>query len=85
VKDDIKDDIKDANELKEILISKYPLLKFKIYVILLCQKCYKNSEVVNNESEKIKIINICPQNKFQRINMQNIYESTIKEIVKELN
>ena len=50
------DDIQDVSNLHDFLKLKYPLLKFKIILVLLCYHCYKDT-CLNNISPDIIIIN----------------------------
>ena len=54
----IINDIDDAEKLDIILQNKYPQLKYKIIVILVCDKCFNPIETYKSESDKIEIYNI---------------------------
>ena len=49
------DDVKDIMLLKDILISKYPNLKFRINLFLQCPHCNKNQQDFNDEHVSIKV------------------------------
>jgi len=55
---DIVNDIDDVENLDIILSNKYPLLKYKIIVILVCGKCFKPKTRYTSTSDKIDIYNI---------------------------
>ena len=55
---EIKDDIKDAEELYLYLKSNYSKLIFKIIVILVCGNCYNNNTNYSSIYEEIDIYNI---------------------------
>jgi hypothetical protein len=54
----IRNDIVDAEKLSTILNRKYPQLKFKIIVILVCGKCFNPNEIYKSISNNIEIYNI---------------------------
>lgn len=54
----IVSDIDDAEKLDVILQNKYPQLKYKIIVILVCGKCFNSTETYKSNSDKINIYNI---------------------------
>jgi hypothetical protein len=54
----IVSDIDDAEKLDIILQNKYPQLKYKIIVILVCDKCFNPIEIYKSKSDKIEIYNI---------------------------
>ena len=54
----IANDIEDAEKLNVILSTKYPNLKYKIIVILVCGKCFDSKKTYKSESPKIEIYNI---------------------------
>jgi len=54
----IINDIDDAEKLDIILQNKYPQLKYKIIVILVCGKCFNSTDLYKSNSEKIDIYNI---------------------------
>jgi hypothetical protein len=54
----IKNDIEDAEDLDIILTKKYPQLKYKIIVILICGKCFELNKIYNSKSPNIEIYNI---------------------------
>jgi len=54
----IANDIDDVEKLNTILSNKYPKLKYKIIVILLCGKCFNSTETYKSNSDKIEIHNI---------------------------
>ena len=51
-------DIDDAEKLDIILQNKYPQLKYKIIVILVCDKCFNPIEIYKSKSVKLEIYNI---------------------------
>jgi hypothetical protein len=55
---DIKNDIVDVEKLNIILSNKYPKLKYKIIVILVCGKCFNSNETYKSNSDNIEIYNI---------------------------
>jgi hypothetical protein len=55
---DITSDIDDSEKLDIILSKKYPKLKYKIIVILVCGKCFNSTEAYTSTSDKIEIYNI---------------------------
>ena len=54
----ITSDIDDAERLNEVLITKYPQLKYKIIVILVCGICFNPTETYKSNCEFIEIHNI---------------------------
>jgi len=54
----ITSDIDDAEKLNVILSNKYPHLKYKIIIVLVCGKCFNANENYKSSSEKIEIYNI---------------------------
>ena len=72
----ITNDISDAEKLSIILSNKYPQLKFKIIVILVCGKCFNPTETYKSISSNIEIYNIAtPQvddDKFEKL-CRNIF------------
>jgi len=54
----IDSDIEDAEKLDLILTNKYPQLKYKIIVVLVCGKCFKPCTTYTSHSERIEIYNI---------------------------
>jgi hypothetical protein len=54
----ITNDIDDAEKLNTILSNKYPQLKYKIIVILVCGKCFNSIHTYKTNSSKIEIYNI---------------------------
>jgi hypothetical protein len=58
---DITNDIVDAEKLNTILSNKYPLLKYKIVVILVCGKCFNSNEIYKSTSNNIEVYNIATQ------------------------
>ena len=54
----IINDIDDAEQLDIILKNKYPQLKYKIIVILVCGNCFNPIETYKSKSDKIEIYNI---------------------------
>lgn len=54
----IKNDIDDVEELNIILSNKYPHLKYKIIVILICEKCFNLHKIYKSNSPNIEIYNI---------------------------
>lgn len=55
---EIINDIDDTEKLDIILQNKYPQLKYKIIVILVCGRCFKSKETYISKSDKIQIYNI---------------------------
>lgn len=51
-------DIDDAEKLDTILLNKYPQLKYKIIVILVCGKCFNPLNSYKPKSDRIEIYNI---------------------------
>jgi len=54
----ITSDIDDAYKLNTVLSNKYPQLKYKIIIILVCGICFDSSEEYKTNSDKIQIYNI---------------------------
>jgi hypothetical protein len=54
----ITDDHEDAKSLDSVLLSKYPLLKYKIIVILGCTKCFNKDTIVDTSNSNLKSKNI---------------------------
>ena len=54
----IINDIDDAEKLDIIIQNKYPKLKYKIIVILVCGKCFNSNYTYKSISDKIEIYNI---------------------------
>jgi hypothetical protein len=55
---DITDDYEDAKRLNGVLLSKYPLLKYKIILLQGCTKCFKKDTVcMNDTANNIEIYN----------------------------
>tara|TARA_B110000211_G_scaffold18833_1_gene19593 strand:- start:99 stop:677 length:579 start_codon:yes stop_codon:yes gene_type:complete len=54
----INNDIDDVEKLDLILQNKYPQLKYKIIVILVCGKCFNSIETYKSNSDRIEIYNI---------------------------
>jgi hypothetical protein len=59
----VANDIDDAEQLDLILKDKYPQLKYKIIVILVCGNCFRSSHTYNSQSDKIQIHNIASRQK----------------------
>jgi hypothetical protein len=56
----ITDDCEDAKSLDSVLLRKYPLLKYKIIVILGCTKCFNKNTIGitdNNSNNNIEVYN----------------------------
>jgi hypothetical protein len=54
----ITDDYEDAKRLNGVLLSKYPLLKYKIILLQGCTKCFKKDTVcMNDTANNIEIYN----------------------------
>lgn len=51
-------DIEDAEKLNDVLIKKYPKLKYKIIVILVCDKCFEPTTTYKSNSELVEVYNI---------------------------
>ena len=70
-------DIDDAEKLNTILSNKYPHLKYKIIVILICGKCFNSFETYKSGSDKIEIYNIAtPQAE------DTLFDNCIRKIFK---
>ena len=54
----ITNDIDDAEKLDIILSNKYPELKYKIIVILVCGECFDVNHTYKSKSDKLTIYNI---------------------------
>ena len=54
----IANDLDDVEKLNVILSTKYPQLKYKIIVILVCGKCFDSNHTYKSDSDKIEIYNI---------------------------
>ena len=54
----LSNDILDAEELNNIIKNKYPTLKFKIIVALVCDTCFDKNKIYNYDNENIYIYNI---------------------------
>jgi hypothetical protein len=54
----ITSDIDDAEKLSIILSNKYPQLKYKIIVILVCGNCFNSNHNYKSSSDKLQIYNI---------------------------
>jgi len=54
----ITNDIEDAEKLDIILSNKYPQLKYKIIVIVICNICFNPHEIYKSNSDKIQIYNL---------------------------
>lgn len=62
----ITSDIVDAENLNIILSKKYPQLKYKIIVLLICGSCFNSTEEYKSNSDKVQIYNIAtPQSESQ--------------------
>jgi hypothetical protein len=55
---EILSDVDDAENLHVVLKNKYPNLKYKIIVILVCGKCFNADEIYKSSTDKIEIYNI---------------------------
>lgn len=55
---DIKSDIVDAGDLAGVLTARYPRLKFKVVVILVCGRCFSRQQVYKAPSALVEIHNI---------------------------
>jgi hypothetical protein len=55
---DIKNDIDDAEELDTFLSEKYPNLKYKIIVIVVCGNCFNRNTKYRSTHERIELHNI---------------------------
>ena len=65
----ITSDLDDAEQLNLVLQTKYPNLKYKIIVILVCGDCFNSAETYTSESSNIEIHNIAsPQADDARFN-----------------
>lgn len=54
----ITSDVDDAEKLNSILSNKYPHLKYKIIVVLVCGKCFSSNDIYKSNSDNIEIYNI---------------------------
>ena len=54
----ITSDLEDAEKLDVVLQTKYPNLKYKIIVILVCGDCFQSSQKYTSSSSRIEIYNI---------------------------
>jgi hypothetical protein len=54
----ITNDIDDAEKLNSVLLNKYPQLKYKIIIILVCGQCFNPLETYKTNSDRIEIHNI---------------------------
>ena len=54
----IRSDLEDAEALDAVLQQKYPMLRYKLIVVLVCSKCFDPMTVYTSVSERIKIYNI---------------------------
>jgi hypothetical protein len=71
----IKSDIDDAEELDRVLSEKYPNLKYKIIVIIVCGKCFDSKATYKSNSNNLEIYNIATEH------VDNpLFEKTVKEI-----
>lgn len=78
---DITNDIDECEELFSFLKVKYPNLKFKIILFLLCSKCYDYTHKYN--SENIKIYNVSkPNYNFQE--SDTIAQNKVNEVLLDL-
>jgi len=50
---DITDDTEDAKKLDKVMRSKYPLLKYKIIVLLGCTKCFTKDTVCSDDDTHV--------------------------------
>ena len=57
----IINDIDDAEKLDIIVQNKYPQLKYKIIVILVCGKCFNSNDTYKSSSNKIDVYNIATE------------------------
>lgn len=71
----ITSDIDDAEKLDIILQQKYPNLKYKIIVILVCGNCFTSTETYNRSSNNIEIYNIASAQADD-----NMFEKTCRRI-----
>jgi len=54
----LANDIDDAEELNKVLKNKYPKLKYKIIVALVCDTCFDKNKIYNSDNDNIYIYNI---------------------------
>jgi hypothetical protein len=54
----IKSDIDDTEDLDIIISQKYPHLKYKIIIVLVCGKCFDANKNYTSKSDNIEIYNI---------------------------
>lgn len=54
----IVNDIDDAIKLDLLLLKKYPSLRYEIHVILICDKCFTNTNTNDSTSNNVTIHNI---------------------------
>ena len=76
---DITDDTEDAKQLDKVMRSKYPLLKYKIIVLLGCTKCFtKDTECPNDDTHTIDVYNNVSGSTFEE-RLLNIVITEIRE------
>ena len=76
----ILSDIEDAENLDNIISIKYPKLKYKIIIVLSCDKCFDPSTEYKSKKENIEIYNIATA----AFNLER-FNSKCFEICKNLN
>jgi hypothetical protein len=54
----LANDINDAEELNKVLKTKYPKLKYKIIVALVCDTCFDKNKIYNSDNDNIYVYNI---------------------------
>jgi hypothetical protein len=54
----IRSDLEDTEALDIVLQRKYPMLRYKLIVVLVCSKCFDPTTVYTSVSERIQIYNI---------------------------
>ncbi len=82
----LKDDIEDINELDELLKTKYPNLKYKIVLTLLCYNCYKNkiNKIISNHNVIVNsslITNISSKEIENKLITGYVYNDMFKNLI----
>lgn len=84
----ITDDCDDAKSLDSILLSKYPILKYKIIVILGCTKCFNKNTIDDKSKSNSKNIevynNVCNQDEDRNALFEKCLLNICIEKIKEL-
>jgi hypothetical protein len=74
----ITNDIDDAEKLDTILSNKYPELKYKIIVILVCGECFNVNNTYKSNSDKLTIYNIATTDEAE----DGVFEECFRSIFK---